>query len=196
MLAHSLARRAQVEACPDDAAAAGGGLGAPAVRAGECFDHVEAARAAVWLPAAPRAAEVFGLDPDVTRVQLGADGEAPGPAARVQYGVSRQLGRDEDGVVDGRASGQVAGDGAADVMQLVGLAWVAGACPGLKVGTTMLLPGRNLVWLAKAVGTLDQLSGGRFLLTFVPGLALGGERSAIGIPAPERGVLWTMRCRC
>jgi probable F420-dependent oxidoreductase len=53
----------------------------------------------------------------------------------------------------------------------------------------MLLPGRNLVWLAKAVGTLDQLSGGRFLLTFVPGLALGGERSAIGIPTAERAEL-------
>jgi probable F420-dependent oxidoreductase len=72
---------------------------------------------------------------------------------------------------------------------LVGLGWVAGACPGLKIGTTMLLPGRNLVWLAKAVGTLDQLSGGRFLLTFVPGLALGGERSAIGIPTAERAEL-------
>lgn len=53
----------------------------------------------------------------------------------------------------------------------------------------MLLPGRNLVWLAKAVGTLDQLSGGRFLLTFVPGLSLGGERSAIGIPTAERAEL-------
>ena len=70
---------------------------------------------------------------------------------------------------------------------LVGLAWVSGACPGLKIGTTMLLPGRNLVWLAKAVATLDVLSGGRFLLTFVPGLAIGGERSAIGIPTAERG---------
>jgi probable F420-dependent oxidoreductase len=69
---------------------------------------------------------------------------------------------------------------------LVGLAWVAGACPGLKVGTTMLLPGRNLVWLAKAVATLDVLSGGRFLLTFVPGLAVGGEHSAIGIPTVAR----------
>ena len=72
---------------------------------------------------------------------------------------------------------------------LVGLAWMSGACPTLKVGTTMLLPGRNLVWLAKAIGTLDQLSGGRFLLTFVPGLGIGGERSAIGIPSPERAVL-------
>jgi probable F420-dependent oxidoreductase len=72
---------------------------------------------------------------------------------------------------------------------LVGLAWVSGACPGLKIGTTMLLPGRNLVWLAKAVATLDLLSGGRFLLTFVPGLSIGGEQRAIGIPAAERGAL-------
>jgi probable F420-dependent oxidoreductase len=72
---------------------------------------------------------------------------------------------------------------------LVGLAWVSGACPGLKIGTTMLLPGRNLVWLAKAVATLDVLSGGRFLLTFVPGLSIGGERRAIGIPPSERGAL-------
>jgi probable F420-dependent oxidoreductase len=66
---------------------------------------------------------------------------------------------------------------------------VAGACPGLKIGTTMLLPGRNLVWLAKAVGTLDQLSGGRFLLTFVPGLSMGSERTAVGIPTAERAAL-------
>jgi probable F420-dependent oxidoreductase len=72
---------------------------------------------------------------------------------------------------------------------LVGLAWVSGACPTLKIGTTMLLPGRNLIWLAKAVATLDQLSGGRFLLTFVPGLSIGGERRAIGIPSAERGDL-------
>jgi probable F420-dependent oxidoreductase len=72
---------------------------------------------------------------------------------------------------------------------LVGLAWLSGACPGLKIGTTMLLPGRNLIWLAKAIGTLDQLSGGRFLLTFVPGLSIGGERSAVGIAPSERGAL-------
>jgi probable F420-dependent oxidoreductase len=69
---------------------------------------------------------------------------------------------------------------------LVGLAYVAGACPGLKIGTTMLLPGKNLVWLAKAVATLDLLSGGRFLLTFVPGISIGTERQAIGIPSAER----------
>lgn len=72
---------------------------------------------------------------------------------------------------------------------LVGLAWVAGACPGLKIGTTMLLPGRNLVRLAKAAATLDLLSGGRFLLTFVPGLAIGAERLAVGVPPAARGEL-------
>ena len=72
---------------------------------------------------------------------------------------------------------------------LVGLAWASGACPGLKIGTTMLLPGRNLVRLAKAAATLDQLSGGHFLLTFVPGLAVGGERHAVGVPPSERGAL-------
>jgi len=72
---------------------------------------------------------------------------------------------------------------------LVGLAWASGTCPRLKIGTTMLLPGRNLVWLAKAIGTLDQFSGGRFLLTFVPGLSIGGERSAVGIAPAERGAL-------
>ncbi len=77
----SVARRAvsvlrcQVEAGPDDPAAAGGGLDAPAVRAGERFNHVQAVRAAVGLPAAPGAAEVFGFDPDVTGKHLGADGE-------------------------------------------------------------------------------------------------------------------------
>jgi probable F420-dependent oxidoreductase len=72
---------------------------------------------------------------------------------------------------------------------LVGLAWASGSCPGLKIGTTMLLPGRNLVWLAKAIATLDLLSGGRFLLTFVPGLAIGSERTAVGIAPSERGAL-------
>ncbi len=72
---------------------------------------------------------------------------------------------------------------------LVGLAWTSAACPGLKIGTTMLLPGRNLVWLAKATATLDLLSAGRFLLTFVPGLSVGGERAAVGVPPSERGAL-------
>ena len=70
---------------------------------------------------------------------------------------------------------------------LVGLAWAAAAEPSLKVGTTMLLPGRNPVRLAGQIGALDHVSGGRFLVTFVPGLAQGGEAEAIGVPVGERG---------
>lgn len=70
---------------------------------------------------------------------------------------------------------------------LVGLAWAAASVPALKVGTTMLLPGRNPVRLAGQVAALDALSGGRFLVTFVPGLATEPESAAIGVPVAERG---------
>ena len=67
---------------------------------------------------------------------------------------------------------------------LVGLAWAGAHNPTLKLGTTMLLPGRNPLRLAKQVAALDALSGGRFLVTFVPGLARGPDRRAVG-PAPR-----------
>ncbi|MGD9798566.1 MAG: LLM class flavin-dependent oxidoreductase, partial [Acidimicrobiia bacterium] len=70
---------------------------------------------------------------------------------------------------------------------LAALAWLSGRHPRLKIGTTMLLPGRNLVRLAKQLATLDQLSSGRFLVTFVPGIAQGAEREAVGVPVRDRG---------
>ena len=70
---------------------------------------------------------------------------------------------------------------------LVALAWAGAHRPGLKIGTTMLLPGRNVVRAAKQIATLDVLSGGRFLVTFVPGLPRGPERSAVGVPPEQRG---------
>ncbi|MGH9082790.1 MAG: LLM class flavin-dependent oxidoreductase, partial [Acidimicrobiales bacterium] len=70
---------------------------------------------------------------------------------------------------------------------LVGLAWAGAANPTLKLGATMLLPGRNPVRLAGQVGALDALSGGRLLLTFVPGMAGGAEAEAVGVPVPSRG---------
>ncbi len=70
---------------------------------------------------------------------------------------------------------------------LVGLAWAGSHNRRLKLGTTMLLPGRNPVRLAKQVADLDALSGGRFLVTFVPGLARGAERDAIGVVPADRG---------
>ncbi len=70
---------------------------------------------------------------------------------------------------------------------LIALATAAQLHPKLKLGTTMLLPGRNEVRLAKSLATLDVLSRGRLLLTFVPGLAYGPERDAIGVPVNQRG---------
>ena len=82
--------------------------------------HVQAVRAAVGLPAAPGATEVFGLDPDMIRVQFGADDEVLGPAPGVQDGVGGEFGRDEHRVGGGRAPCQVPGYRMADVAHLVG----------------------------------------------------------------------------
>jgi probable F420-dependent oxidoreductase len=69
---------------------------------------------------------------------------------------------------------------------LIALATAAQLDPALKLGTTMLLPGRNELRLAKSLATLDAFSGGRLLVTFVPGLAVGPERDAVGVPVGDR----------
>jgi probable F420-dependent oxidoreductase len=72
---------------------------------------------------------------------------------------------------------------------LVGLSFAAAVNPRLKLGTTMLLPGRNTFRVAKELATLDALSGGRLLITFVPGLTTSPERDAIGVPPRDRGAV-------
>jgi probable F420-dependent oxidoreductase len=72
---------------------------------------------------------------------------------------------------------------------MVALAFAAAHNPRLKLGTTMLLPGRNPVRLAKQLATLDMLSGGRLLVTFVPGLPRSPEAEAVGVPTSEKGML-------
>jgi probable F420-dependent oxidoreductase len=69
---------------------------------------------------------------------------------------------------------------------LVGLSWAAAHNPKVKLDTTMVLPGRNPIRMAKELATLDLLSGGRLLLAFVPGLRQNPESSAIGLPAARR----------
>jgi len=70
---------------------------------------------------------------------------------------------------------------------LSGLAFAAAHNPRLKLGTTMLLPGRNVVRLAKELATLDRLSGGRLLCTFVPGLPRQPEAGAVGVAGADKG---------
>lgn len=72
---------------------------------------------------------------------------------------------------------------------LVALASAAQLHPGLRLGATIVLPGRNPVRLAKSLATLDRLSSGRLLLTFVPGLPHGVESDAVGVPVGERGAV-------
>ncbi len=69
---------------------------------------------------------------------------------------------------------------------LIALATAAQLNPKIKLGTTLLLPGRNEIRLAKSLATLDVLSEGRLLVTFVPGLARGLERVAVGVPVADR----------
>jgi probable F420-dependent oxidoreductase len=70
---------------------------------------------------------------------------------------------------------------------VVGLAWAGARNPRVKLGTTMLLPGRNVVRLAKQLASLDVLSNGRLLVTLVPGLTHAPERDAIGGDPKRRG---------
>jgi probable F420-dependent oxidoreductase len=72
---------------------------------------------------------------------------------------------------------------------MVGLAWAAATNPRVKLGTTMLLPGRNVVRLAKQLASLDVLCRGRLLVTLVPGLTYSPEREAIGVDPKQRGVV-------
>jgi len=70
---------------------------------------------------------------------------------------------------------------------VVGLAWAAASNPRVKLGTTMLLPGRNVLRLAKQLSSLDVLCRGRLLVTLVPGLTYAPEREAIGVEPKRRG---------
>src|SRR5512132_4740655 len=70
---------------------------------------------------------------------------------------------------------------------VVGLAWAAASNPRVKLGTTMLLPGRNVLRLAKQLASLDVLCKGRLLVTLVPGLTYPPEREAVGVEPKRRG---------
>ena len=72
---------------------------------------------------------------------------------------------------------------------VVGLAWAAAHNPRVKLGTTMLLPGRNVLRLAKQLASLDVLCKGRLLVTLVPGLTYSPEREAIGVDPKRRGAV-------
>jgi probable F420-dependent oxidoreductase len=70
---------------------------------------------------------------------------------------------------------------------LLGLALAAGRTRRLRLGANVVPLGRNPFLLAKELAQLDQLSGGRLLLSFVTGLGQPGEREALGLDGAGRG---------
>jgi probable F420-dependent oxidoreductase len=115
---------------------------------------------------------------------------------RVGYGLGTQQGLDAGGfvaLVDALEqlgfdslwlSERVTG---AAVDPIVGMSFAAGRTARLKFGTSVLVvPGRNPVLLAKALASLDVLSGGRLLPAFGLGVADGAEQQAFGVERGER----------
>ena len=59
----------------------------------------------------------------------------------------------------------------------------------LKLGTNVVVPGRNPLHLAKELAHLDRLTGGRLLLAFMPGIGSPRERAALGVTGVDRARL-------
>jgi probable F420-dependent oxidoreductase len=72
---------------------------------------------------------------------------------------------------------------------LLGLAQIAARTTRLRLGANVVPLGRNPFLLAKQLAQLDQLSEGRLLLSFVPGLGQATEREALGLGTAGRGEL-------
>jgi probable F420-dependent oxidoreductase len=72
---------------------------------------------------------------------------------------------------------------------LLGLALAAGQTQHLRLGANVVPLGRNPFLLAKELAQLDQLSGGRLLLSFVTGLGQPGEREALGLGGATPGAV-------
>lgn len=69
------------------------------------------------------------------------------------------------------------------------LSVAAGRRERLKVGSHMIVPGRDPVRMAKQLATLDRLSAGRLLLMFVLGLNRPDELDAQAVAAAERSAM-------
>src|SRR2546423_6693997 len=70
---------------------------------------------------------------------------------------------------------------------LLSLAFAAGRTRRLKLGANVVPIGRNPWLLARQLAQLDRMSGGRLLLSFVPGLGPAAERAALGHQTGDRG---------
>ncbi len=72
------------------------------------------------------------------------------------------------------------------VEPLMALAIASARTTRLKLGTNVVVPGRNPLLLAKELAHLDRLCGGRLLLAFMPGIGSATERAALGVTGVDR----------
>jgi probable F420-dependent oxidoreductase len=72
---------------------------------------------------------------------------------------------------------------------VVALAVLAGATEKVHLGVNLVPFGRNPMVLARQLAQIDRLSGGRLLVTLVPGIDRPGERAALGLGPGDRGVV-------
>lgn len=72
------------------------------------------------------------------------------------------------------------------VEPLMALAIASARTTRLKLGTNVVIPGRNPLHLAKELAHLDRLTGGRLLLAFMPGIGSATERAALGVTGVDR----------
>lgn len=72
------------------------------------------------------------------------------------------------------------------VEPLMALAIASARTTRLKLGTNVVIPGRNPLHLAKELAHLDRLSNGRLLLAFMPGIGSPTERAALGVTGVDR----------
>jgi len=72
---------------------------------------------------------------------------------------------------------------------VVALATLAESTERVHLGVNLVPFGRNPLVLARQLAQIDQLSGGRLLITLVPGVDQPGERAALGTGRGDRGPL-------
>jgi probable F420-dependent oxidoreductase len=70
---------------------------------------------------------------------------------------------------------------------LLALAFAAARTTRLKLGANVVPLGRNPFRFAKELAQIDRASGGRLLLSFVPGLGTSTEREVLGFAHRDRG---------
>lgn len=75
------------------------------------------------------------------------------------------------------------------VEPLTALAVASARVDRLKLGTNVVIPGRNPLLLAKQLAHLDRLTDGRLLLAFMPGIGSPRERAALGATGLDRNRL-------